>query len=415
MVAQLELLPYSLLGLWFSLSSPLHVRQFSLSDWDELKQIMLNCQKLARTLHDDDTILVFDQAIYQIAYTIRSECKEEFKDVILILGGFHLGWNFIKALCKIYRDAGCENLLSEANVCLPGTAKKIFSENCEYYQTVHALKIVYDTIVSLQWEHMEQWCIESNKDMSCITRMNQTLSYFSSVTAIKTSQPGPSETNAMKPVCRLDDDERNDLLAIQNLQRDYKEAHKDNENIIYWLNFIEAFEIFLRYEDSFRASKFEIHLQQARNMLPYLVVAGHTNYQVSLPLYLHEMINLAAKSPSAYRFLCEEGNFAIQQKRGKHKAVPGDMIMEQTFNSDLKGPGGIKGIQLDARARQKHCLLMPIEASIAQPYNKMISASSPSKGDDKCSQQVKDTNLLIQTLAVMATNFINPLILKISC
>ncbi len=35
--------------------------------------------------------------------------------------------------------------------------------------------------------------------------------------------------------------------------------------------------------------------------------------------------------------------------------VPGDMIMEQTFNSDLKGPGGIKGIQLDARERQNHC------------------------------------------------------------
>ncbi len=51
---------------------------------------------------------------------------------------------------------------------------------------------------------------------------------------------------------------------------------------------------------------------------------------------------------------------------------------------------------------------MPIEASSAQQYNKMISASSPSKGDEKYSQQIKDNNHLIQTLAGMATNFINP-------
>ncbi len=51
---------------------------------------------------------------------------------------------------------------------------------------------------------------------------------------------------------------------------------------------------------------------------------------------------------------------------------------------------------------------MPIEDSIAQQCKKMISVSSPSKGDEKCSQQVKDNNHLIQTLASMATNFINP-------
>ncbi|KAJ4934022.1 hypothetical protein JOQ06_006830 [Pogonophryne albipinna] len=57
----------------------------------------------------------------------------------------------MKAVCKIIRDAGAEDILVAAGLFQEGTAKKMFGEKADYYQTMHALRILSEAMWRLYW------------------------------------------------------------------------------------------------------------------------------------------------------------------------------------------------------------------------------------------------------------------------
>ena len=73
----------------------------------------------------------------------------------MLLGGFHQAHNYLKAICKIMRDSGAEDFLVSAGLCLEGTAKKMFVEKADYYQSMHAIRILSEALWRLLWEAFE--------------------------------------------------------------------------------------------------------------------------------------------------------------------------------------------------------------------------------------------------------------------
>jgi hypothetical protein len=125
-----------------------------------LKDEMTRLVKTSHALDDRWTIITGDQATYELAVTIRGKHCDEFPNVVLLLGGFHQVHNYQKAICKIFRDAGAEDLLVTAGLCLEGTAKKIFGEKADYYQSMHAIRILTEAMWRLYWEAFEAWAAE---------------------------------------------------------------------------------------------------------------------------------------------------------------------------------------------------------------------------------------------------------------
>ncbi|KAK1874950.1 2-C-methyl-D-erythritol 4-phosphate cytidylyltransferase [Dissostichus eleginoides] len=107
-----------------------------------LKEEMKRLVKTSHALGDKYTIITGDQATYELAVAIRDKHRDEFCNVVLLLGGFHQAHNYMKAVCKIIREAGAEDILVAAGLCQEGTAKKMFGEKADYYQTMHALRIL---------------------------------------------------------------------------------------------------------------------------------------------------------------------------------------------------------------------------------------------------------------------------------
>ena len=62
-----------------------------------------------------------------------------------MLGRFHKAHNFLKAIFKIMRNRGGEEL-HRSGLCQEGTAHKIFGEREYYYQSLHALQILNEAI-----------------------------------------------------------------------------------------------------------------------------------------------------------------------------------------------------------------------------------------------------------------------------
>ena len=63
-------------------------------------------------------------------------------------------YNYVKAICKIIRDSDAEDLLVTAGLCLKGTANKMFGDKADYYQTMHAIRILSEAMWRMYWEHL---------------------------------------------------------------------------------------------------------------------------------------------------------------------------------------------------------------------------------------------------------------------
>ncbi len=115
-----------------------------------VKTAMTNLVQLAAAIGMTHTIITADQAVYEIAYALRKQLPEEFSNVILMLGGFHLSHNYLKAISKIMRGSGAEDILVESGVMLAGTANKSFGDRGDYYQSIHALLALNEIMLSLR-------------------------------------------------------------------------------------------------------------------------------------------------------------------------------------------------------------------------------------------------------------------------
>ncbi len=116
------------------------------SDPSVVKESMTHLVKAAEALGDKWTIITGDQATYELAMTIRDEFPDQFANVILLLGGFPFVHNYFKAICKIMRESGAEDLIGLAGLCKEGTANKMFGEKGEYYQSLHTIRILNEAI-----------------------------------------------------------------------------------------------------------------------------------------------------------------------------------------------------------------------------------------------------------------------------
>ena len=66
--------------------------------------------------------------------------------MVLLLGGFHQAHNYMKAIMKIMNDSGAVQLIVTAGLCSEETARKIFGEKGNYYQILHALRILSEAM-----------------------------------------------------------------------------------------------------------------------------------------------------------------------------------------------------------------------------------------------------------------------------
>ena len=77
-----------------------------------MKEMMvrLHVVKTSEKLGNEWTIITGDQASYELARIISIKERDQLENVILMLGGFHLAHNFLKAIFKITGGSGTGEL-----------------------------------------------------------------------------------------------------------------------------------------------------------------------------------------------------------------------------------------------------------------------------------------------------------------
>ena len=198
----------------------------------------------------------------------------------MFLGGFHQAHNYVKAICKIMRDSGAEDFLVSAGLCLEETAKKMFGEKADYYQSMHAIRNLSEALWRLLWEAFETWASEKDttqwqQPIEAVLRtlLDNTNSVTEQLESIKT--------------CHTQ------LGVLQDQMVEFQKPFEGHATAKFWLNFLEMSDVLHRFIYHQREGNWMGYLCESTLMLPFLTAAGHYKYgQQSLPLYLSEMKKL---------------------------------------------------------------------------------------------------------------------------
>lgn len=236
----------------------------------------------------------------------------------------------MKAVCKIIRDAGAEDILVAAGLFQEGTAKKMFGEKADYYQTMHALRILSEAMWRLYWQA------------------------FEGCAADRETQHWQSQVeNVVKMLFEKDTTATEKLVIIQMSRPHISDVTFPGISAVFWSIFLEMSDILHRFIYYQREGYWAGDLCESARMLPYLTAAGHYKYgQQSLRLYLSEMNKLPETAPEAHEALMA-GAFVGRIADGNHNGVSPDMLLEQTYNADAKEASGLDGITLNRAARMK--------------------------------------------------------------
>ena len=357
-----------------------------------MKEEMARITKISKALGDKYTVITGDQATYELARTIRDKYPEEFENVVLLLGGFHLAHNYLKAICKIMRDSGAEDILVSSGLCTAGTARKMFGEKAEYYQTLYAIRLLSEAMWHLYWEAFETWAAE------------QVTSQWS--VAIETVLRSVLTKQADKTKQQLEIAKaRPHLEVLQDQMSEFELSIQDSPTAVFWTTFLQMTDILQRFIFYQREGNWNGHLEECANMLPYLAAAGHYKYaQQSLPLYLSEMKKLPETSPELHQMFLA-GAFVGRRSAGEHNGVSPDMLLEQTYNADAKEASGLDGITLNKSARTKWVYTKHVTASVSAELKTMLHLNSTQPHHESGPKRVAhDNKLVMKMTAATETN-----------
>ena len=312
-----------------------------------LQEAMKRVVETSQALGNEFTIITGDQATYELARTVREKNPGTFDKVILLIGGFHQALNFIRAICKIMRDSGAEDKLVDAGYCKEGTARKIFGEKADYYQSLHAMRLLNEAVWRQFFSAFEDWNMEQD-NMQWTNEPSR---------LVQLVLDGFLNVQQHLP------DIQHCAASLRECSHRFEETLQDRPTTKLWLTFLEMTDILLRFLCYQREGNWFGHLSESAKMLPFLTAAGHYKYgQQSLPQYIAKMKQLPTTAPAVYdSFL--NGNFVARRTSGIHNAVSPDMLLEQTYNADAKEVSGLDAITTNESARTKWVYTKPLTAA----------------------------------------------------
>ena len=188
------------------------------TEYSTIYTVLKHAQKLTSALGQQDTVVTFDLLIYMKAKQIQWRYPEEFANVIIRMGGFHIALNFLGLIGKKYLDSGLGDLLIESGVYAAGTTAALMKGK-SYNRGVRAHKLVSEAMFRLMWSAFVEWY--ASADDVRLNEEERVLQCISDgIHALQQDQGNVSET-----VAQLGDDVR-ELSAL------FKTFKEKNESCV---------------------------------------------------------------------------------------------------------------------------------------------------------------------------------------
>lgn len=312
---------------------------------DTVNTVLLRSISIADFLNLNAIAVVFDQAIYAKAQSLRWQTPAFSQRLVVRLGDFHLAMAFMACIGKRFHHSGLEDILVEAGVVAPGSIAGVVSGH-HYNRAIRAHKYAYEALQQLRWKSF----LKSLPEEGSIVE-----SVFAAMAKIELSHTwleGLSIPEAEVVFTKYD-------MFVQN-------ERAKSPVFDFWSSYIDMVQTLLLSLRATREGNWLLHLSSCKEMAVWFHAYDRINYERYLPAYILEMEELSTTHPEIHEAF-SHGKFAVQrQSNYGFSQVACDMTIEQTMNRDSKTKGGMVGITLNKGAVNRWVLSHPERAAIAK-------------------------------------------------
>ena len=331
------------------------------TDFSTVYTVMKNLQQMMASLGQRESVITFDLAIYVKAKEIQWQRPDEFRDMVVRMGGFHIILNYLSLLGKKFENSGLEDLLIEAGVYGSATISSIIKGKA-YNRGIRAHKLTMEALFRLQWHAFTTWYQERD-DTSIINKDNL-------VDIMKEVQ------NAMGDKERFIDifnRFRQELEAVEEKFLQYQQQKEEASKLFrFWNDYIRMVQHLLQFIRAERTGNWYLHLSATADMVPHFFSMDRPNYSRWLPVYIADMQQLNKTHPRVYEEFMK-GNQSISRSGQPFIQVSTDMALEQSINLDSKMKGGIIGISKRPEALERWFLTSHQRAAITTAVKEMCN------------------------------------------
>lgn len=305
----------------------LPVIPFPVTEHQTVYTAMKNLQDVNSHLQQSHLVVYCDEGVYRIAREIQLGRQEEFKDLVLCLGSFHMAKVVLRCLGKYLKGSGAENIWIESGMFGVNVTESVLN-GTNYVRSVKGMQLLGESLRRLQW--VEFFKHHDKEDYHGLMEIVSQLKEDVSEKKQEASQA--KLTKFINESSSLVEDFQN-FLDSNNAR---SETHK------YWDTFLNLLTLLNNLIRADREGNWELHLQTVQDVLPLFAVMDATNYLRWCSIYLEDMRKLPSTAPEIHQRLMQ-GSFVVKRTAGRFKAVGVDMSLEQTINRSQKNTAGIIG------------------------------------------------------------------------
>ena len=351
--------PVSIIGHLPIINAPAH-------DYDVIWTVMCRCMDVTKSLGQEFTVLTFDEQLYSKAKMLQWHKKDECKNIILMLGGFHTQMNFAKVIGKHMADAGLKEIWVDMGTFGENTADRILTGK-GWNRIIRAHKLTVEALWRVLWPQFMNWSEANGREVNiAITACARNIGIGIDVKNDQLIENNIQEmTSLMQGV-------------LENLT-DFDEANSHNPTYCFWRQYMNMVEILLRFTRALRTGNWELYLASIAEMIPWFIYYDHTNYSRWATVFLADAQNIAEMAPAVHKgFL--DGGFVVKESSHKFNQLPDDQGLEH-INKIGKDAGGLIGITRTDTARDKWSLVYNEKIGIVKATWSMFGLH-PDEGDD---------------------------------
>lgn len=305
-------------------------------------------------------VVVFDQAVYSKAQTVRFINPILQERILPRLGEFHTVMTFLGVIGKRYGDAGMAAIITESQCIAAGSMKGVLNGH-SYNRAMRANKLLMESLYDLL---LEQFLL-SYDAVGAVASLSLDLARLMST-------PNRSQ-NVNDHIPEIMQTFYKDFLLFID------ERSKQSPTFRFWAGYIEMVQEMLNFVRATRESDWELHILSLRKLLPWFFCYDHTNYARYGALYYVEMTHLSAKHPEiSNTFITQRGSFTYQSSHHRaFSSVACDQAIEQTVNRHSKSQGGVVGFTLTPSASQRWTATHPERAAIHEQMRSILAMDTP--------------------------------------
>ena len=282
----------------------------SSNDFSTIYTVLKHAQKISAAIGQANAVITFDLAIYSKAKEIEWRFPDEFSNVVVRIGGFHVALNFLSLLGKKFSDSGLDDLLIESGVYAAGSTAALMKEK-SYNRGIRAHKLCLEVFFRLMWNAFLVWYESQDR------KIPEELVLCKIADCVRAVESGKENACDIFRKVEADVTELTSLFGAFKLENQAK-----SKLFAFWDEYMAMVSCLLQFLKAERTGDWKLHLSSIAAMLPHFFSMDRQNYARYLPVYLADMQQLELKHPDVYNEFAAGGHSISRTGHPFHKFLP---------------------------------------------------------------------------------------------